>query len=253
MFADLLTFFQGVVHIVLNSPWQTAGWFGLLLFGTTWTTKTAGVSAYAAADINLLQDEKADCDGGVPFDNTGLHILDTDASHDLIIAPGSDLTADRTLTITTGDAARTLTMTGNITGNQDVSTTASPTFDAETITKGVGVGETYGLTSKTGLTILDDAVYSFTPIHTHGFILVLSATTTGDSAVISCGTQAGGAMCSALAVGANVNVTTGALAGTTGSDAKITVSTHTDGKVYIENRRGATRYFGFTILAGYGS
>jgi hypothetical protein len=44
--------------------------------------------------------------------NTGLHILDTNASHDLILAPGSDLTADRTLTLTTGDAARTFDMTG---------------------------------------------------------------------------------------------------------------------------------------------
>lgn len=35
--------------------------------------------------------------------NTGLHLLDTNASHDLIIKPGSDLTADKTLTITTGD------------------------------------------------------------------------------------------------------------------------------------------------------
>jgi hypothetical protein len=45
--------------------------------------------------------------------NSGLHILDTNASHDLIITPGSDLTADRILTITTGDSARTLTMTGD--------------------------------------------------------------------------------------------------------------------------------------------
>ncbi len=35
--------------------------------------------------------------------NTGLHILDTNASHDLIIKPGSNVTADRTLTLTTGD------------------------------------------------------------------------------------------------------------------------------------------------------
>lgn len=60
--------------------------------------------------------------------NTGLHLLDTDASHDLIIAPGSNLTADRTLTVTTGDSNRTLTMTGNATVNQDVSTAGSPTF-----------------------------------------------------------------------------------------------------------------------------
>jgi len=43
----------------------------------------------------------------------GLHILDTNSSHDLVIQPGSDLTADRILTITTGDAARTLTFTAN--------------------------------------------------------------------------------------------------------------------------------------------
>jgi len=42
--------------------------------------------------------------------NTGLHLLDTNASHDLIIAPGSDLSADRTLTLTTGDSNRTLTI-----------------------------------------------------------------------------------------------------------------------------------------------
>ncbi len=40
--------------------------------------------------------------------NTGLHLLDTDASHDLIVKPGSNLSADRTLTVTTGDADRTL-------------------------------------------------------------------------------------------------------------------------------------------------
>jgi hypothetical protein len=47
---------------------------------------------------------------GLTFPNTGLHILDTNASHDLILAPGSNITADRTLTITTGDANRTLTL-----------------------------------------------------------------------------------------------------------------------------------------------
>lgn len=44
----------------------------------------------------------------ITIPNTGLHILDTDASHDVIIAPGSNITADRTFTLTTGDADRTL-------------------------------------------------------------------------------------------------------------------------------------------------
>lgn len=47
--------------------------------------------------------------------NTGLHILDTDSSHDLILAPGSNLSADRTLTITTGDSNRTLSLSASLT------------------------------------------------------------------------------------------------------------------------------------------
>lgn len=58
----------------------------------------------------------------------GLQIKDTDASHNLKITTGSDLTATRTLTINPGDASRTLTLTGNATLNQAVDTTATPTF-----------------------------------------------------------------------------------------------------------------------------
>ena len=51
----------------------------------------------------------------VTLDNTGLHILDSDGTHDLIIKPGSNLTADRTLTVTTGDADRGFTLSGDLT------------------------------------------------------------------------------------------------------------------------------------------
>jgi len=54
---------------------------------------------------------------GLTFPNAGMHILDTNATHDLIISPGSNLTADRTLTVTTGDADRTLTISGDTTLN----------------------------------------------------------------------------------------------------------------------------------------
>lgn len=70
---------------------------------------------------------------GLTFPNTGLHILDTNASHDLILAPGSNLTADRTLTITTGDANRTLTISadstvsGTNTGDQTITLTGDVT------------------------------------------------------------------------------------------------------------------------------
>lgn len=52
---------------------------------------------------------------GLTFPNTGLHILDTNATHDLIIKPNSDLTVDRTLSLTTGDADRTLTINADTT------------------------------------------------------------------------------------------------------------------------------------------
>lgn len=79
---------------------------------------------------------------GLTFPNTGLHILDTNASHDLIIAPGSDLTADHTLTITTGDADRTLTLTGN------ASLSGNEVEDGDTLSTGLTF-------PNTGLHILD--------------------------------------------------------------------------------------------------
>jgi len=78
------------------------------------------------------------------FTNSGLRVLDTNASHYLAITPGSDLTANRTLTVTTGDAARTVTINGNPTLNdwfdQSVKTTAGPTFASLYVTPGTGVG-----------------------------------------------------------------------------------------------------------------
>jgi len=79
--------------------------------------------------------------GGVTvgqFSNTGLHIFDTDASHDLIIKAGDGLSADRILTLTTGDAARTITLSGNPTladwFDQAVKAASSPTFAGMTLT-----------------------------------------------------------------------------------------------------------------------
>jgi hypothetical protein len=67
------------------------------------------------------------------FVNEGLVIRDTDASNFLTIKPGSNLTADRILTITTGDADRTLTLAGNATisntntGDQTITLTGDVT------------------------------------------------------------------------------------------------------------------------------
>lgn len=89
------------------------------------TTQTVGAPSLTIPDFANVDDTfcfltlEQTFVGAKTFPNTGLHILDTNASHDLIIIPGSDLTADRNFTITTGDAARTLTMAGNITTAND--------------------------------------------------------------------------------------------------------------------------------------
>lgn len=69
----------------------------------------------------------------VYLDNTGLKVKDTDASHGLTFKPGSNITADRTLTVTTGDADRTLTLNGDTTlsgtntGDQTITLTGDVT------------------------------------------------------------------------------------------------------------------------------
>lgn len=80
---------------------------------------------------------------GLTFPNTGLHILDTNASHDLIIAPGSNITADRTLSVVTGDSDRSLTFTADATiggtNSGDVTLSGTPdyiTISGQVITRG---------------------------------------------------------------------------------------------------------------------
>lgn len=77
---------------------------------------------------------------GLTFPNAGLKVLDTNASHTLAIAPGSDLTANRTLTVTTGDADRTLTLSGNATLSGG-SHSGTNTGDQTRASLGVGTGD----------------------------------------------------------------------------------------------------------------
>jgi hypothetical protein len=72
-------------------------------------------------------------------------LLDTNASHFLRLVCGSDLTADRNLTFTTGDAARVITLSGDPTladwFDQAVKAASSPTFAAIKLTTGAGASK----------------------------------------------------------------------------------------------------------------
>jgi hypothetical protein len=101
---------------------------------------SGGVVNFNNGDITLTHssNDLAFAGGTLTLPNTGLHLLDTNDTHDLIIAPGSNLTADHTLTLTTGDADRTLTLSGNSTlddwFDQAVKQASNPTFGDLTIT-----------------------------------------------------------------------------------------------------------------------
>jgi predicted secreted protein len=108
----------------------------------------------------------------VYLNQSGLKIKDSNGSHGLIISPISDLLADRTLSIITGDSDRTLTISGNATvsgvntGDQSVFTTiavegqsnivADTTSDTLTIAAGSNITITTNATSDT-LTIASTA------------------------------------------------------------------------------------------------
>lgn len=73
---------------------------GLVLTTKEFSVNTSYAFTWAAAHTFL--------------NSSGIKILDTNASHSLGLVVGSDLTADRTLTIAPGDASRSITLGGNI-------------------------------------------------------------------------------------------------------------------------------------------
>lgn len=76
--------------------------------------------------------------------SSAVSIPDSDGTHRLVWLTTSNLTADRTVSLLTGDANRALTLSGNLTvsGNatvdQNLSTTGNPTFGALTVTSCAG-------------------------------------------------------------------------------------------------------------------
>lgn len=78
----------------------------------TAAVKNTGTSGDA---LPLLNAANAWSEAQTFINSSGIKIKDTDDSHTLGIIGGSNLTSDRTLTIATGDADRTLTMSGDAT------------------------------------------------------------------------------------------------------------------------------------------
>lgn len=96
--------------------------------GTGASSETAARANLGAAGSGVNTDISS-----IQLNNTGLKVKDSDASHHLILVPGSNLTADRTLSLITGDADRNVTVTGTAsisgtnTGDQTITLTGDVT------------------------------------------------------------------------------------------------------------------------------
>jgi len=96
--------------------------------GSPLPTIESGSTLYYWTDEGVISLNHLDVVNTATLPNAGPHLEDTDASHDLIVSPGSNLTADRTLTLTTGDADRTLTLSANVALDQNLRTTDDVQF-----------------------------------------------------------------------------------------------------------------------------
>lgn len=97
------------------------------------------------------------------------------------------------------------------------------------------------------VTISQNSVAVITPSQALGMILI-STNFFPDTSGLAVYRAAGSSFCAIMGGGANFETTTGVLSGTTGNNGKITVSAHTDGKIYIEQRRGAEVTLRITFL-----
>lgn len=97
------------------------------------------------------------------------------------------------------------------------------------------------------LTLADDVAGSFTVGVSTG-LLMMHCTNNATIGLLATWRATATVYMTALSLGSNTEVTTGALANGGGTDAKVTVSTHTDGKIYISNRIGASRTFRFAVF-----
>lgn len=161
--------------------------------------------------------------------SSGIKIEDTDASNTLGLIVGSDLTANRTLTITTGDASRTLTMTGNATisgtntGDQTITLTGNVTGSgtgsfATTIASNavtLAMMATVATSTFLGRTTAATGNVEALTVAQAKALLDLSGTNTGDQTITLSGDVSGSGTSGITTVLANSGVSAGDYKGVT--------------------------------------
>ena len=154
----------------------------------------------------------------LPADVSEIATPDTDASHYLKIAAGSNLSADRTLTITTGDAARAVSVTADLT-HDTAGTTLLRDVQDQTITGGARVTS---LSLSTGSVTIDPGDRPLQYITNGGAFTITAPANDGQCVLLVTNNGSAGAITfSGFQVGSNVG---DALTTTNGHDFKIYIT-----------------------------
>ena len=126
-------------------------------------------------------------------------------------------------------------------------------FSDEAFTQVSGVGVTAPGINTIGYSLADDTATSFplpsSNLGAGALIAVASASGSAANSLVYVRGSASAASLALTTLDANTVVTTGVLTGTTGTDTKFTISVATDGRVYLENRRGLTLSGSVTVVA----
>jgi len=98
--------------------------------------------------------------------------------------------------------------------------------------------------------ISDDGFDTITPNTESGIIIItIPGLAANRQGIVSFDVDSGGATTVLISPTGDIEVTTGALAGTTGTDVKLTISAHTDGLLYVENRLGAEYLIRYLLIS----
>jgi hypothetical protein len=104
------------------------------------------------------------------------------------------------------------------------------------------------LRSGVTVSISPDSVHSFTPEVSRGLLLVTNNSGGSSLSAILSFSTATPSSSKLSSGGANLAVTTGVLTGTTGTAGDITISPHSDGRIYMENRTAGSQSIVYTLI-----